>query len=610
MDKREHTPIVSEAQRRFFFSERDKRKKERSSGMSTRILEGHLKEAGGKKLPKVSKITGGVMVDTKLRMFVPITKVDEEQRMVYGLATTSGLDKQNEIVDWDATKKALVEYSQWRNVREMHKPSAVGIAPLIEARDEKQEVYIGAKIVDEQAWQKCKEGVYKGFSIGGEVLDRKIEFNKTTGKSINRVTNYVLNEISVVDRPANPLCRFETVKRDTSIETITITEDPLKAESAKLMEKAVSIAKRTLSKVELENLPDDSFGLIKVVADGDKLIKHRQYPMPDKTHAINMVKKMTGCDDLSNEEKVRIHTIAVSVLGKKHVEGECPYCVKQKLEGGVKVENKEIKVEKKFEEKTAVPPAEPEKKDATIPAEKPAEEQKPNIKVEDEAPASGADAVSPIDQVNTKLDRLISLMTDLLGSDEEVSDVPKADDVEEPVDDCVETKADDDEEEDEAPKVDAKSVEEVAREESDKTKEEPVAKEEEEDECVKGAGIKKVTAIAKSGIMSKMQAIMEPMMKENKALRDRLEKLEKAPLPRKGAVGDGKVKVEKFEAPKGGKQDMVIQKNEITFSEPLLKDITKAKELRMSGKALSAEETSFCQRVAEKMLEEKLTKVS
>ncbi|MFA6971372.1 MAG: XkdF-like putative serine protease domain-containing protein [Gallionella sp.] len=591
------------------------------------------------------KMIGGGMND-KLTFFVPINKVDEEQRMVYGIATTSALDKQNEIVDWGATKEALEDYSKWRNIREMHKPSAVGTAPLIEMRDSTEEVYIGAKIIDNQAWEKCKEGVYKGFSIGGEVLDRKIEINKTTNKVCNRVTKYLLNEISIVDRPANPLCRFQTVKRDTSIETITVSEDPLRAEHARLMEKTVTIGKRILSQAELEALPDNMFGLIKFVTDGDKLVKHRTYPMPDNTHAINMIRKMAGCEELSLTEKDRIHTTALSVLGKKHVEGECPYCIKTKLEGGVSVENK--KVEKaavvtaepmKKIENTAVAPEDPKakgavapsaapaegqktteageaQKPAAAPATAPADSQKPNIKVEEEAPTAGVDAVNPATELGGKVDRILALLENLLG--EEKAEGGEGKDsgcsMEGDADEAMDAKA----EEDEAvapAEADAKpagqTVEQVAREEADA----------EEDAVVKAAGtkdvkkaeapkvapvVRKVTAIAKSGVVSKMQAIIEPIMKENAALKARIEKLEKAPLPRKGATGDTKVKVEKFEAPKA-QGDMSIEKREVTFTEALQKDIASAKELRSSGKALTKLEEAFCQRVAVQMLEEKST---
>ena len=57
---RKHTPIVSEAQRGFFGAElaRKRAGKATKTDMSEAELVRHLKEAGGKKLPKKTKNTG------------------------------------------------------------------------------------------------------------------------------------------------------------------------------------------------------------------------------------------------------------------------------------------------------------------------------------------------------------------------------------------------------------------------------------------------------------------------------------------------------------------------------------------------------------------------
>src|ERR1019366_1253906 len=86
------------------------------------------------------------------------------------------------------------------NIREMHALKAIGVAQ--EANVDTKGLYLTAKIVDEGAWQKCLERVYKGFSIGGRKLEK-------TGDHINEIE---LSEISVVDRPANPDCRITIAK--------------------------------------------------------------------------------------------------------------------------------------------------------------------------------------------------------------------------------------------------------------------------------------------------------------------------------------------------------------------------------------------------------------
>ena len=52
-----------------------------------------------------------------LHVTIPITKVDEEQRMVYGYATVEELDSHGEIITFEASKKA---FSNWiGNIREI-----------------------------------------------------------------------------------------------------------------------------------------------------------------------------------------------------------------------------------------------------------------------------------------------------------------------------------------------------------------------------------------------------------------------------------------------------------------------------------------------------------
>src|SRR4051812_13106038 len=126
-----------------------------------------------------------------MRFYGTITKIDAEHRMVWGYASTEAEDSQGEIVRRDALEAALADYMRFANIREMHRPSAVGIAT--EAALDDKGLYLGAKIVDDDAWEKVVEGVYKGFSIGGRVTSRD-----PADRTI--ITGVSLTEISVVDR--------------------------------------------------------------------------------------------------------------------------------------------------------------------------------------------------------------------------------------------------------------------------------------------------------------------------------------------------------------------------------------------------------------------------
>lgn len=146
-------------------------------------------------------------------LFAPIMKIDEEQRMVWGYASTEARDHQGETILRSAIEAALPEYMLWRNIREMHQPSAVGTAE--EATPDAKGLWLGAKVVDDRAWLKCKSKVYKGFSIGGRVTARD-----NIDRSI--VTGLELTEISLVDRPANPDAMFTAVKRDDGTDTCAL----------------------------------------------------------------------------------------------------------------------------------------------------------------------------------------------------------------------------------------------------------------------------------------------------------------------------------------------------------------------------------------------------
>jgi hypothetical protein len=140
-----------------------------------------------------------------MRFYAPIVKVDAEQRMVWGYASTEAEDDQGETITRDALAAALGDYLKFANIREMHQMSAVGVAE--EAGVDSKGLYVGARIVDPRAWEKVTSGVYKGFSVGGRVKARD-------PRDRNVITALSLTEISLVDRPANPEAVFDCWKAE------------------------------------------------------------------------------------------------------------------------------------------------------------------------------------------------------------------------------------------------------------------------------------------------------------------------------------------------------------------------------------------------------------
>ena len=139
-----------------------------------------------------------------MKIFAEIIKRDDDKRLVYGYASTEALDSQGERVTKGAIEEALPDYMRFANIREMHQLSAVGVAKTAEIDD--KGLYIQVKVVDDAAWEKVKEGVYKGFSIGGKSIE------KTDGV----ISKMKLTEISLVDRPSNPEAVIDLWKADTT----------------------------------------------------------------------------------------------------------------------------------------------------------------------------------------------------------------------------------------------------------------------------------------------------------------------------------------------------------------------------------------------------------
>ncbi len=141
------------------------------------------------------------MGDNEYSGWLEIEKVDASRQIVVGVASTPAVDMDNEIVSADAIRAALPDFMKWANLREMHTPSAVGVVQKAEVQSSGA-LRIVAKIVDRDAWEKVKAGVYKGFSIGGRGLEWEME--KVGEKNVRKYTKMLLSEISLVDRPANP----------------------------------------------------------------------------------------------------------------------------------------------------------------------------------------------------------------------------------------------------------------------------------------------------------------------------------------------------------------------------------------------------------------------
>lgn len=201
---------------------------------------------------------------SKLNMFIPITKMDIENRLVFGIATAEKKDRANEICDYATTKPF---YEAWSgeiskatggkslgNIRAMHGKIAAGKVTKIEFNDTDKQIEICAKVVDDGEWNKCLEGVYTGFSQGGSYAKT---WKDPDDKTLTRYTAKP-GEVSLVDWPCLPEATFAAIKADgTQIELRKFTSVVTPPTDDETMAKALEMAKELdLAKAEADRQSD------------------------------------------------------------------------------------------------------------------------------------------------------------------------------------------------------------------------------------------------------------------------------------------------------------------------------------------------------------------
>lgn len=172
----------------------------------------------------------------ELSLFIPINKIDEEQRLVYGQVAAEVLDNSGEMFDYDGSKEYFEKWSEnaystslgksYGNVRVMHTSKVAGlVSQPLAFNDEDKTIEACAKVVDDAEWEMVKAGGYTGFSMGGRYVSR--------AKKSDGITRYVADpvEISLVDKPCIPTATFAVVKADGVTEDRRFREDLYKSDT-------------------------------------------------------------------------------------------------------------------------------------------------------------------------------------------------------------------------------------------------------------------------------------------------------------------------------------------------------------------------------------------
>ena len=171
---------------------------------------------------RVQRILGGVTL-----LYIPIRKIEEERRLVYGIAAAEEVDRAGEIFDYESSKPYIETWSaqqakesggaNYGNVRAMHGDVSAGkIVHPIDFDDESKTVNVCIKVVDDDEWRKVLEGVYTGLSFGGQYVRRWED---------GAAMRYTLKpqELSLADRPCVPSASIvEVVKSDGGVRNMVL----------------------------------------------------------------------------------------------------------------------------------------------------------------------------------------------------------------------------------------------------------------------------------------------------------------------------------------------------------------------------------------------------
>jgi len=175
---------------------------------------------------------------TSYAAIVKYDKNDDGTLMVYGKATDDTLDLDSQICDPKWLDEAMPRwFKSGGNIREMHGPSAAGIAKEYESKSDGH--YIGVHVVDPLAAKKVETGVYQGFSIGIKSPRVVRDIKAANG----RIVDGSIIEVSLVDRPANPSAKLilaKAIEGETSlvqVEELHEYKAPLPTEVAKMSAK-------------------------------------------------------------------------------------------------------------------------------------------------------------------------------------------------------------------------------------------------------------------------------------------------------------------------------------------------------------------------------------
>lgn len=156
------------------------------------------------------------------RISMPISKVNAEKRQVSGFATLDNVDQADDIITAEASQKAFKTFRG--NIREQHNPhTAVG--KMVDFTSQTyydpasgksyNGIYVTAYVSKgaQDTWEKVLDGTLSGFSVGGNINEVDVTFDKDMDKSVRLIKDYDLVELSLVDSPCNQYANIFSIEK-------------------------------------------------------------------------------------------------------------------------------------------------------------------------------------------------------------------------------------------------------------------------------------------------------------------------------------------------------------------------------------------------------------
>lgn len=242
--------------------------------------------------PPPNPVAGDSLAHSDQRyLTLPITKVErgaDGSRVVYGKVTDDVLDLDEQIVDADWAAKALTDwFEEWANVRQMHSHLLAPAGRAVGLNLEDDGAYARVKVVEPNAIKLVDERVYQAFSVG--IIDPVIVPDKVAPGG--RIKGGIINEVSLVDYPANTRCKFALAKRAKN-GTVKDVGKVMGTPADGMLTKAFRTAKGEWSTAYQNDLPDSSFAYIEAGGTKDGTGKTtprslRHFPIKDKDGTLD-----------------------------------------------------------------------------------------------------------------------------------------------------------------------------------------------------------------------------------------------------------------------------------------------------------------------------------